>query len=69
MPILTRADQGRQPTYKLKVLTLAQLLTYPAATHAGHIAYVSNGSAGTPCIAASDGTNWRVVGALGATVS
>lgn len=69
MPILTRADQGRQPTMKLKVQTLAQLIAAaPAATHEGHIAYVTNGNAGAKTLVCSDGVNWKVV-ALGATAS
>ena len=69
MPIFTRADQGRQPTMKLKVQTLAQLIAAaPPATHLGHIAYVSNGNAGQPCLVVSNGTNYLVV-ALGAVAS
>ena len=39
-----------------------------AASNVGRTVYVSNGSAGSPSAAISDGTNWKVI-ALGATVS
>lgn len=35
---------------------------------AGTVIYVSNGDAGSPCLAVSDGTNWRRI-ALGAAIS
>lgn len=69
MPNVTRADQGRMPTLKMKDQTLAQLLaSAPAATHKGHIAYVSNGNGGNPGMVFSNGTNWVVL-TLGATAS
>lgn len=42
----------------------------PAASllGAGALLYVSNGDSGNPCLAVSDGTNWRRI-ALGATIS
>lgn len=39
-----------------------------AVTYAYHMVYCLNGNAGQPCVAVSNGTNWKVV-ALGATVS
>ena len=33
----------------------------------GAMVYVSNGSTGSPCIAVSDGTNWKVLAAVTAT--
>lgn len=43
--------------------------TLPAASaNVGRVVYVSNGSAGSPSAAISDGTNWKVV-AIGATVA
>ena len=39
-----------------------------AASNVGRVVYCSNGSAGSPCAAISDGTNWKVV-AIGSTVS
>ncbi len=53
---------ARLPNY-----TVAQLPSASAAG-AGAIVYVTNASGG-PVIACSDGTNWRVVAALGAVVS
>jgi len=69
MPNVTRADQGRMPTYKFKVQTLAQLIAAaPPALHEGHLAYVTNGNGGAKTLVCSDGTNYKVV-ALGATAS
>jgi len=43
--------------------------TVPAAAdNVGRVIYVSDGSAGSPCAAISDGTNWKVV-AIGATIA
>jgi len=43
--------------------------TAPAASaNVGRVIYLSNGSAGSPCAAISDGTNWKVV-AIGATIA
>lgn len=39
-----------------------------ASTYPNHIIYVSNGDAGSPCLAVSNGTNWLRV-ALGSTIS
>lgn len=39
-----------------------------ASSYANHIIYVSNGDAGSPCLAVSNGTNWLRV-SLGATIS
>ena len=45
---------------RLNVVTVA---TAPnaSANGAGSVIFVSNGSTGTPCLAVSDGTNWKVV--------
>jgi hypothetical protein len=55
--------------FRLPSYTVAQAneLT-PTQKAAGAMIYVSNGNAGTACLAVSDGTNWKVV-ALGATIS
>jgi hypothetical protein len=39
-----------------------------AADNVGRVIYVTDGSAGNPCAAISDGTNWKVL-ALGATIA
>lgn len=39
-----------------------------AAANVGRVIYVSNGSAGAPCAAISDGVNWKVL-ALGANIA
>jgi hypothetical protein len=35
----------------------------PASAHKGSLIYVSNGAAGQPTLAFSDGTNWKIVSA------
>ena len=45
--------------------TVANLPT--AKGRKGALVYVSNGSTGSPCIAVSDGTNWKVLAAVTAT--
>ncbi|MGU3496357.1 hypothetical protein ACLBXM_20135 [Xanthobacteraceae bacterium A53D] len=51
---------------RLATYTVAGL---PAASgKAGRLVRVSNGNAGQPCLAVSDGTNWKVI-ALGANVA
>jgi hypothetical protein len=47
---------------------VGQIMFGSATAGAGALAYVSNASGG-PTIACSDSTTWRVVAALGATVS
>ncbi len=39
-----------------------------AAANIGRIIYMSNGNAGDPCAAISNGTNWKVI-AIGANVA
>lgn len=51
--------------YHLPSYTVAGI---PAAGTAGRAAYVSNGDAGSPCLAIDNGTNWLRV-TLGATIS
>lgn len=41
---------------RLEVYTVATVPT--AASHTGKIIYVSNGAAGSPCLAYSNGTSW-----------
>ena len=48
--------------------TVAGLTGYPAASNTGKILRVSNGAAGSPCLAVSDGTTWNRV-LIGAAVS
>lgn len=43
---------------KLPAFTVATLPA--AADYAGHAVYVTNGAAGSPCLAFSDGTDWKV---------
>lgn len=50
----------------LKTYTVATLPT--ASTHTGYIVYCTDGDTGSPCVAVSNGTSWKVI-ALGATVS
>jgi hypothetical protein len=53
---------------RLKEYTVAELPA-AAAGNARQLVYVSNGSAGNPCVAFSTGADWKVVGALGAVVA
>ena len=55
-----------QAKIDLKPYTVATLPT--ASTHSGHIVSCTDGDAGSPCVAFSDRSNWKVI-ALGATVS
>lgn len=56
---------------QIKTVTMSEytVATVPAAaTHKGRIIYVSNGAAGSPCLAYSNGTSWlRIV--FGAAVA
>jgi len=51
--------------------TVAQMNALTAADGAllGQVAYVSNGNAGSPCLAMHDGSAWKVIATLGATIS
>jgi subtilisin family serine protease len=62
---LETADAAKQP---LTGNTFAVAGLPAAASNVGRVVYVTNGSAGNPCAAVSDGTNWKVL-AIGATVS
>ena len=70
MPALTLGRNGsRSINAALGIGTARTVATLPAASSClGQVAYVSNGAAGAPCAAISDGTNWKVI-ALGATVA
>lgn len=62
---------ANQFTFGDKFLRLGQFAVagLPAASgYTGHLAYVSNGDSGNPCLAVSNGTNWLRI-ALGAAVS
>jgi len=48
-------------------MTVAKLPS--AVGRKGSLVYVVNGAAGSPCLAVSDGTNWKVVTISGTTVS
>ena len=59
------ADNGFEGAIQLPTYTVA---TAPAATGlTGTIIYVSNGLAGAPTVAVSDGTNWK--SAAGTTIA
>ena len=45
--------------FKLPVYTVAEAEALPEETVAGSMIYVSNGLAGAPTLAISDGTNWK----------
>lgn len=53
-----------------KVIPTYTVTTVPAASaNTRVLIHVSDGSAGAPCLALSDGTNWKVVATYGATIS
>jgi hypothetical protein len=55
--------------FPLKRIESFTVATVPAAADwKGHLIHVSNGEAGDPCLAYSDGTDWLVV-ALGAEIA
>lgn len=66
---LPRGKTGSRSINAAKALTASTVAALPsAATNNGRLAYVSNGAAGSPCLAYSNGTSWlRIV--LGAAVS
>lgn len=47
-----------KPRLGLPTFTVAQLVTYAAASHTGEIVYCSNGNAGAATVAVSNGTDW-----------
>ena len=51
--------------------TVAQMnaLTADDGAITGQVAYVSNGNAGSPCLAMYDGSAWKVIATLGSTIS
>ncbi len=56
-----------QPLVKTEIFTVATLPT-PGPSYAGCVATVTNGDAGSPCLAICDGIGWFKV-AVGAAVS
>lgn len=55
--------------FRLISVTVAELAAdYPAASWLGAVVYCSNGAAGSPCLAVSNGTSWLRI-ALGAAVA
>lgn len=62
-------DSDAGGPFTLASYTVAELASdYPASSHPQAVVYCSNGDAGSPCLAVSDGTDWKRV-ALGAAVS
>lgn len=56
-----------QNFFKLPTGTVAEVNAYSNKA-AGQLAYVTDGNAGSACLAVYDGSNWKVV-ALGATIA
>lgn len=56
------------PALDLAAFTAYTVATVPAVSPAGQLIYVSNGAAGSPVMAFSDGSNWKRVDTL-ATIS
>lgn len=62
-------DSDTPDPFRLISATVAALnADYPATSWSGAIAYCTNGDAGSPCLAVSNGTTWRRI-ALGATIA
>lgn len=62
-------DSDAGGPFTLSSYTVAELTDdYPASSHPNAIVYCSNGDAGSPCLAVSNGTAWKRI-ALGATVA
>lgn len=53
------------PALDLVAFTAYTVATVPSASPAGQMIYVSNGAAGSPIMAFSDGTNWKRVDTAG----
>jgi hypothetical protein len=61
-------SDASQP-FRLIQVTVAKLAAdYPAASWTGGVVYCTNGNAGSPCLAVSNGTSWLRI-ALGAAVA
>lgn len=58
-------DELATPTGPVKLATFTVATLPAAADYSGQIVYVSNGQAGTPCLAFSDGTNWQIADGSG----
>jgi hypothetical protein len=56
-----------QNFFKLPTGTVAEVNAYTNKA-AGQLVYVTDGNAGSACLAVYDGSNWKVV-ALGATIA
>lgn len=48
------------PQHPTALATFAVADLPAAADYTGHAVFCSNGAAGSPCMAVSDGTNWKV---------
>lgn len=77
-PVVKRGQNGTKSTqsvlqamyFDLKSLPIYTVAQLPApATAPRGLVYVSNGAAGQPCVAYNNGTAYKVVATLGATVS
>ena len=56
---LARGETGTRAINKSKVLLTYSVATLPAAAaNTGRLISVSNGAAGSPCLAYSNGTSW-----------
>jgi len=67
---LYAADTADATTYQPLTGNTFTVATLPAAaSHVGRHVYVSDGAAGSPTSAVSDGTNWKRTGTLGITVA
>lgn len=68
---LTLTEKVTMPSYTKAELvgTLAPTdPTFPAASHPRAVVWCSDGDGGNPCLAASDGTDWKII-ALGSALA
>lgn len=65
----TFGQTGSQAVVRALALSTYAVATVPSASaNAGRLIYVSNGAAGAPCLAYSNGTSWLRI-TLGAAVA
>jgi hypothetical protein len=59
----------QDPQLNLVAFTQYTVATVPSASPAGQVIWVSNGAAGAPCLALSNGSVWKQVNSPATTIS